>query len=66
MDIFAPKFAPTISTHARAIFYREVASFTKNGDKFGRVKYWQMTFSSPNSPKFSPATILHYTVYETI
>jgi len=43
-------------------FYREVASFTKNGDKFGWVKYWRITFSSPNS-KFSPATILRYTVF---
>jgi len=47
-------------THARAIFYTEVTSFTKNGDKFGWVKYWQMTF---NSPKFSRATILRYTVF---
>jgi len=62
MDIFAPEFAPPISTHARAFFYREVASFTKNGDKFGWVKYWRMTFTSPNSPKFSPATIFRYTV----
>jgi len=40
-------------------FYLEVKSFTKNGDKFGWVKYWQMTF---NSPKFSPTGILRYTV----
>jgi len=40
-------------------FYPEVESFTKNKDKFGWVKYWRMTF---NSPKFSPMTILHYTV----
>jgi len=32
--------------------------YTKNGDKFGWVKYWRMTFDSPNSPKFSPTTIL--------
>ena len=30
--------------------------------KFGWVKYWRMTFVSPNSPKFSPTRILHYTV----
>jgi len=49
IDIFVPEFTPQISTH-------------KNGDKSGWVKYWQMTFNSPNSPKFSPATILLYTV----
>jgi len=43
-------------------FYPEVESFTKYGDKFGWVKYWQMTFNSPNSSKFSPTTILRYTV----
>jgi len=43
-------------------FYLEVESFIKNEDKFGWVKYWPMTFNLPNSPKFSPATILHYTV----
>jgi len=43
-------------------FYPQVKSFTKNGDKFGWVKYWQMTFNSPNLPKFSPARILRYTV----
>ena len=32
---------------------------TKFKDEFGGVKYWQMPF---NSPKFSPAKILHYTV----
>ena len=26
-------------------FYPEVKSFAKNGDKFGWVKYWQMTFT---------------------
>ena len=26
------------------------------------IKYWRMTFVSPNSPKFSPAKILCYTV----
>ena len=31
--------------------------------EFGWVKYWRMTFLSPNSPKFSPARILRYTVY---
>jgi len=41
-------------------FYPEVEIFTKNGDKFGWVKYWQMTF---NLPKFSPTRILHYMVY---
>ena len=25
--------------------------------EFGREKYWQITFLSPNSPKFSPATV---------
>jgi len=40
-------------------FYLEVESFTKNGDKFGWVKYWRMTF---NSPKFSPTRILRYMV----
>ena len=37
--------------------------FYKNKDKFGWVKYWRMMCSSPNSPKFSPANILRYTVY---
>ena len=31
--------------------------------EFGWVKYWRMMYSSPNSPKFSPARILRYTVY---
>jgi len=45
-------------------FYPEFESFAKNGDKFDWVKkYWQMTFNWPNSPKFSPTTILHYTVF---
>jgi len=35
-------------------FYLEVESLQKNGDKFSWVKYWQMTFNSPNSPKFPP------------
>jgi len=58
--------ASHLSSHLQSLlmhlqtFYLEVESFTKNGDKFGWVKYWRMTF---NSPKFSPATILHYTVY---
>ena len=30
--------------------------------EFGWVKYWRMTFLLPNSPKFFPARILHYTV----
>jgi len=44
-------------------FYLEVKSFIKNGDKFGWVKYWQMTFNSLNSPKFSLARILRYMVF---
>jgi len=32
-------------------FYPEVESFTKNGDKFGWVKYWRMTFDSPSFPR---------------
>jgi len=43
IDIFAPEFAPQVSTHTCANFYpflSEVESFTKNGDKFGWVKYW--------------------------
>jgi len=57
------------SLHLRSLlthlqnFYPKVESFTKNGDKFGWVKYWQMTFNSPNLQKFSPTTILCYTVY---
>jgi len=47
-------FAPQVSTHARAKFNLKVESFTKNGDKFGWVKYWQMTFNLPNSSKFFP------------
>ena len=31
--------------------------------KFGWVKLWRIALDSPNSPKFSPATILRYTVY---
>jgi len=59
------------SSHLRSLlmhlqtFYTEVKNFTKNGDKFGWVKYWQMTFNSPNSPKFSPTTILCYTVFDS-
>ena len=30
--------------------------------EFSWVKYWRMMYSSPNSPKFSPARILRYTV----
>ena len=30
--------------------------------KFGWVKLWRIASDSPNSPKFSPATVLHYTV----
>ena len=29
---------------------------------FGCVKYWQMEINLPNSPKFSPARILRYTI----
>ena len=29
---------------------------------FGWVKLWRLASDSSNSPKFSPATILHYTV----
>ena len=59
IDIFAPK----VSTHAHVKFYPEVERFTTNGDKFGWAKYWRMKF---NSPKFSPTTLLHYTVIRTI
>jgi len=52
----------SLLTHMQT-FYSEVKSFTKNGDKFGWVKYWRMTFNSSNTPKFSPARILHYTVW---
>jgi len=51
----------SLLTHMQ-IFYLEVESFTKNGDKFGQVKYWQMTFNSSNLPKFSPARIVRYMV----
>ena len=34
--------------------------FLLNG--FGWVKYWRIAFNSTNSPKFSPARILRYTV----
>ena len=57
IDSFTPEFAPPISTPAYETFYPEV-KFNKYGDKFGWVKYWQMTL---NSPKFSIATILCYT-----
>ena len=30
--------------------------------EFGWVKYWQITFILPNSPKISPTKILRYTV----
>ena len=30
----------------------------------GWVKYWRITFISPNSPKFSPATVLRYTIFD--
>jgi len=60
MGVFATEFIPPISTHACANFLFRSREFYKNGDKFGWVKYWQMTF---NLPKFSPATILYYTVY---
>ena len=34
--------------------------------EFDSVKYWSMAFVLPKSPKFSPAKILHYTVYVAI
>jgi len=33
-------------------FYLEVKSFTKNGDKFGWVKYWRMTFKDESTKNF--------------
>ena len=63
IDICAPEFTPQVSTHAHVNFLSGSREFYKNGGKFGWIKYWQMTFNSPNSPKFSPATILRYTVY---
>ena len=59
------------SSHPKSLkhvqnFYLKVEHFTKNGDKFGLVKCWLMTFNSSNSPKFSPATILCFTVYAFI
>jgi len=64
--VFALEFAPPISTHTCPNFLFGSREFYKiNGDKFGWVKYWQMAFNLPNSPKFSPATILHYTVVAT-
>jgi len=42
----------SLLTHVKT-FYLEVESFTKIGDKFGWVKYWQMTFNSSNLSKFS-------------
>ena len=43
-------------------FYPVDEDFTKNKDKIGWVKYWQMIYNSPNSPKFSPTRILRYMV----
>ena len=40
-----------------------ILSATLANLEFGWVKYWRMMYSSPNSPKFSPARILRYTVY---
>jgi len=44
-------FAPQVSTHVHAKFLSKSLEFYKSGDKFGWVKYWQMTF---NLPKFPP------------
>jgi len=55
-------FIPQVSIYTRAKFLSRSREFTKNGDKFGWVKYWQMAFDSQNLPKFFPTTILHYTV----
>jgi len=50
IDIFTPEFAPQVLlTHVQT-FCLEVESFTKNGDKFSWVNYWQMTFNSPSFP----------------
>jgi len=54
-------FAPQVSTHACAIFFIQKLTVLQ---KFIRVKYWQMTFNLPNSPKFSPDAILHHTVHQ--
>ena len=48
--------------HVQANFLSGSRGFYKNIDKFGWVKYWQMIY---NSPKFSPARILRYTVYQS-
>jgi len=48
---FAPEFAPSVSTHAHVTFLSESQGFTKNGDKFGRVKYWRITVNSPKFPR---------------
>jgi len=56
-------FIPQVSTHTCAKFLSKSQEFYKNGDKFGWVKYWRITFNLPNSLKFSPTTILLYTVY---
>ena len=52
-----------LPTRARVIFYQQPNQkrFLLNG--FSWVKYWQMAFNSPNSPKYSPTRILRYMVY---
>jgi len=50
IDIFAPEFTPLVSTHAHATFLCGSQEFIKNGDKFGWVKYWQITVNLPKFP----------------
>ena len=59
-----PIFADSSLAHAQKI----IQVYTRNNiDDLGGVKYWRMQFNSPNSPnspKFSSARILRYTVLD--
>jgi len=61
MDIFADSSL----VHAQKFIQEATQAFQNNIGEFGRVRYWQIQFNSPNLPKFSSTRILRYTVNHT-
>ena len=53
--------------HAHLVFIHRNCTFVKfSKGIFGGVKLWRITENLPNSPKFSPAKVLHYTVFKYV
>jgi len=57
--IFAPKFAPQVSTHVSAKFLSASWEFYKNGDKFGWFAKFAKVFPRHNFMLYGMRTYMH-------